>query len=105
MQQPWPIPASASAALDSLQEEQQCPDTSRPGTPPSPPGPSAAAEGASQALEGLVADYAAAYAAMKEQLEVRLRHEARRGDHYEARSQQLEGDLREGRAQLEATQR
>jgi chromosome segregation ATPase len=68
-----------------------------------PPAPSVAE--ARSALEGLVDDYAAAYAAMKEEAGVRLRHEARRGDHYEARARQLEGDVREARAELEATRR
>lgn len=68
------------------------------------PASGAAAEAAS-ALEGLVDDYAAAYAAMKEQLEVRLRHETRRGDFFEARSLQLEADVRETTAEVEATRR
>lgn len=50
-------------------------------------------------------DYATAYAAMKEQLEVRLRHEARRGDFYEARAAALAADLTQRNAELEAAGR
>jgi hypothetical protein len=65
---------------------------------------SAAAANAGAALRGLVDDYSAAYAVMKGELEVRLRHEAARADFFHGRSGLLEGELREARAVLEATQ-
>ena len=62
-----------------------------------PPSPGAPRE----ALEGIAREYAAAYSTVKEQLEVRLRHEARRADFFEGSAARLEVELADCRATLD----
>eukprot|EP00878_Enallax_costatus_P031867 GHUV01034925.1.p1 GENE.GHUV01034925.1~~GHUV01034925.1.p1 ORF type:complete len:734 (+),score=313.23 GHUV01034925.1:1495-3696(+) len=66
---------------------------------------SAAARGLGPSADDLVKDYADAYASMKETMEVRLRHEQRRGDFLQNKLQQTESSLRDTTAQLESANR
>lgn len=66
---------------------------------------SAAEKGLGPTADDLVKDYADAYASMKETMEVRVRHEQRRGDFLQNKLQQTEGSLRDTTAQLDAANR
>lgn len=66
---------------------------------------SGAARNLGPSADDLVKDYADAYASMKETMEVRLRHEQRRGDFLQNKLQQTESSLKDTTAQLEAANR
>ena len=101
------------AAQEASQEEGSTPGTAdqqqmiapAAGTSAAATAAAAAATAAAAASQALVAEYAGAYTVVKEQLEVRLRHEAQRADYYEARCSNLEGDACRLHAQLEEVQR
>jgi hypothetical protein len=109
LQQPWAEPVAPRQAARPPPEPPEPPESAwpppaaaPPGSPPGalPPLPGAGAP--REALEALVAEYASSYGAVREQLEVRLRHEGRRADHYEGAAARLGAELADGRAALEA---
>lgn len=63
------------------------------------------AHGLGPSADDLVKDYADAYASMKETMEVRLRHEQRRGDFMQNKLQQTESTLRDLTAQHDTANR
>lgn len=106
---PQVLKASRTQSLQQQQEKQQqlltamaAESISAAAAPESHSGSTA---GIGPSADELVKDYAEAYASMKDTMEVRLRHEQRRGDFLQNKLQQTEGTLRDTTAQLDTANR